>query len=216
MLVVLLTGIAIVGNSLPYFSSTRVGFLRAKASVLDGTLYLPAFYGHVSVGFIVLVTGLLQFSRRMMRRFNTWHRLAGKTYITLVLLVMAPSGLIMGIYANGGFATRLCFMLLAGLWWYYTAQAYRAIRKGNVATHIVYSYRSYALTVSAIALRVYSFLAVYCWGLQGPEVYQVLVWLSWVPNVLLVELYLHLKRTPSTFSPSAPPAARAGVPNVAR
>ena len=212
VLVVLFTGIAIVGNSLPYFSSINAGFLRTKADVLPGTAYLPAFYGHISVGFIVLATGLLQFSRRMRCRFKRAHRLAGKIYVVLVLVVMAPSGLVMGIYANGGFATQLCFVLLAGVWWYYTARAYQAIRRGNVTTHVAFTYRSYALTLSAITLRLYSFLAVYYWGLQGPEVYRVLVWLSWIPNGLLVELYLAFKLTRSTVSSSPLPAARAGAP----
>ena len=210
-LVILLTGVGIVWNSLPYFSSLNVGFLRTKATIFYKAAYLSAFYAHISVGFIVLATGLLQFSRRMMCRFKAWHRLAGKVYIVLVLSIMAPSGLIMGVYANGGFTTQLCFVLLASLWWYYTAQAYRAIRKGKVAAHSTFMYRSYALTLSAVALRIYSFLGVYCWGLQGPEVYQVLVWLSWVPNLLLVELYFHSKRATTAPALSALPAARGGA-----
>ena len=214
VVVILFTGLAIVENSLRYFSSTNVGFLRTKADVIHGTPYLPAFYAHITVGFIVLVTGLLSFSRRIRRRHSAVHRMAGKVYVALVLLLMAPSGLIMGLYANGGFTTRLCFVLLAGLWGYYTAQAYRAIRQGKVTNHKVHMQRSYALALSAIMLRVYSFLAAYCGGLRGPEIYQILVWLSWVPNLLLVALYQYA--APLIDVLFALPAARAGAQSVAR
>lgn len=213
-LLTLFVGAGIFVNSLPYFSSTEAGFLRTKADVLEGTLYLPAFYAHVSVGFIVLVTGFVSLSRRVRRRQISGHRVAGKMYVSLVLTVMAPSGLVMGLYASGGLATQMCFVLLASLWGYYTARAYRAIRGGDVEAHRLHMYRSYALALSAVTLRIYSFLAAYYGGLHGPEVYQIMVWLSWVPNLLFVEVYYRTKRT-MTYS-SALSTKRSGAQRIAR
>jgi hypothetical protein len=66
--------------------------------------------------------------------------------------------------------------------------------------------RSYALTAAAITLRIYPPLVfVSHWPLAIG--YPAIEWLCWIPNVIAVELYLHLVPTPSGIS-----VPQAGVP----
>ncbi|GAB4493568.1 MAG: hypothetical protein OHK0019_17780 [Saprospiraceae bacterium] len=79
-------------------------------------------------------------------------------------------------------------MTLSLLWWGTTWLAYRAIRAGDVRRHGAWMIRSYALTLSAISLRVMQFgLASYS-DISPEEAYELVAWPSWVLNFLLAEL----------------------------
>lgn len=185
---VAILGILIFVHNAKFFTTTNVGFLLTKSSeILTGTLYLPAFYGHITTGSIVLLAGLFQFTSHPKNKIL--HRTFGKVYIFLVVFITAPAGLVMGYYANGGLTTKVSFVLLSVLWWLFTLQAWRKVKEGDYTAHRAFMIRSYALTLSAVMLRLDTFLAAWIFGLRGHEVYDVIVWLSWVPNLIIVEVY---------------------------
>jgi hypothetical protein len=53
--------------------------------------------------------------------------------------------------------------------------------------HQAMMYRSFALTLAAITLRVYIIFFSYNFNLAQPSSYATLAWLSWVPNLLIAE-----------------------------
>jgi hypothetical protein len=57
--------------------------------------------------------------------------------------------------------------------------------------------RSYALAMAAITLRVYAFIASWSIDLSNPPAYALIAWLSWVPNLLVVEVYLWVCASPA-------------------
>lgn len=184
--------VAILGNALQYFYfRTDIGFLLTKTPLANKFLYLPAFYFHIATGSVVVLAGLMQFIRMLAAKGSRLHKYMGRLYVVLILFACAPGGLLMAFHANGGFPAQLCFTLLACLWWYFTLRAWREIKAGNVATHYHFMLRSYALSLSAILLRLYSFLMVAFFQLRGEPVYVWIAWCSWVPNLIVVELYIH-------------------------
>ena len=93
----------------------------------------------------------------------------------------------MAWYANGGLLTRISFLLLSGLWWWVTWKAYRAIRAGQIRQHGAWMLRSYALTLSAITLRLMQFsLAMYS-DIDPETAYRLVAWPSWAFNLLVAE-----------------------------
>lgn len=54
-------------------------------------------------------------------------------------------------------------------------------------------WRSFAFTVSAITLRLWKVIIVSMFHPDPMDVYQVIAWLGWIPNILLVE-YLIAKK----------------------
>jgi len=54
-------------------------------------------------------------------------------------------------------------------------------------------YRSFALTLSAITLRLWKVILVYLFQPAPMDVYQIIAWLGWIPNIILIELYLFKK-----------------------
>ncbi len=177
--------------TIPYFSFRYdVDFLLTKQAVLHIAAWRWAFYTHITCSIFALILGGLQFISFIIQNHPRFHRAIGKAYIVLVLFFSAPSGLIMGFYANGGAVSKISFVLLSLLWWFFTFFAYCRIKNKNVESHINFMYRSYALTVSAITFRMYVMLVPHFIHLPAKEMYSLIAWLSWVPNLLVAELLI--------------------------
>lgn len=171
----------------------NVSFLMIKQTeVQDRPEYLWFFYTHVYTSIFVLLSGFLAILRKDFRLKN-FHRNAGKMYIFLILLLAAPSGIYMGIFANGGILSKLSFVILGGLWWFSTFKAYQLARQRKFKEHKQWMWRSFALTISALTLRIWKVIIVYLFHPNPMDVYQVIAWLGWVPNILLIE-YLITKK----------------------
>lgn len=174
--------------TIPYFSfRTDVDFLLVKQNLLANTLWMWSFYLHIGFSPIVLLTGLTQFYGPWRIRFPRLHRYSGYVYASVILLISAPTGLIMAFYANGGWAAKISFLCISLLWWFFTARAIHRIRNKNTSGHRVDMLRSYALTLSAITLRLYVFFIPMISDVRGVPMYVLVSWLSWIPNLLVVE-----------------------------
>lgn len=171
-----------------------VDFLLTKQSVLHVTAWRYSFYTHITSSILVLFFGAFQFIPTESARVIKFHRLLGKLYVLIVLFLSAPSGLVMAFYANGGTWSKISFVIISVLWWTFTFLAYIKIRKKDVEAHKKNMYRSYALTLSAITLRLYVLTLPFFIHLHSKEMYTLVAWLSWVPNLLLVELLQKSKR----------------------
>jgi hypothetical protein len=178
----------------PYFSLRYdVDFLLTKQNVLHVSFWRIAFYTHISTSLLVLLLGTFQFSKSLLKRSPGFHRAMGKGYIVLILFFSAPSGLVMAFYANGGVWTKTSFVVLSLLWWCFTLRAYYHIRKQRVSDHISDMIRSYALTLSAITLRTFVVILPIFIHLHGKEMYILVSWLSWTPNLLIAEFIIRKK-----------------------
>jgi hypothetical protein len=175
----------------PYFSFRYdVAFLLTKQSVLHVTAWRWAFYLHISTSVLVLLTGGLQFVKHIQEHYPAAHRLLGKVYVFTLLVISAPSGLIMALYANGGIWAKVSFVLISVLWWSFTLKGLIAIRGQNILLHKIHMMRSYALTLSAITLRLYVLFLPAFTNLHGKDMYVLVAWLSWVPNLLVAEFLI--------------------------
>ena len=121
---------------------------------------------------------------------------AAPSFPDLLHTSVAASGLA-GLYlAPGGDARAtfgIGFITLALVWLYTGAKAYVAIRRGDVAAHRRWMIRNYALTYAAVTLRVEMPLLI-VGGLSPVVALNVVSWLCWVPNLLVVEAWLRRRR----------------------
>ncbi len=185
----LLFGAVLYYHNAPFVYTIHHGFLFTKEPQVLRTIYLPAFYVHIVTGSLVLISGVFQLSEKLRQRYSTWHRGAGKLYVIIVLFLTAPSGFVMALYANGGVSSQLCFALLASFWWYFTWKGWVNARKHDWPSHREFMLRSYVLTFAAVTLRMYSFLFALA-GFRGEGIYSIIVWLSWVPSLIVIELWI--------------------------
>ncbi|SEM73445.1 Predicted membrane protein [Chryseobacterium taichungense] len=172
---------------------TDVSFLMIKQTeVTSRPEYLYFFYTHVYISIFVLLTGFLAILRKDFG-IKDLHQNVGKVYIFLILFLAAPSGIYMGIFANGGIYSKISFVILGCLWWFSTLEAYQLARQKNFKQHQQWMWRSFALTFSAITLRMWKVIIVYLFHPNPMDVYQIIAWLGWIPNILLIE-YLIAKK----------------------
>ncbi len=173
---------------IPY--NTDVGFLRIKQHYIHIDHWRIAFFIHVYASIWVLLAGFTQFSKGIQRNNPLLHRSMGYIYVTDVLLITGPAGLLMGFYANGGLSSRIAFVSLAVLWIFFTAMALVKAKQKDFKAHRAYMIRSYALTLSALTLRAWKYAATNTFELPPMDVYRAVAWLGWVPNLIFAEFLI--------------------------
>lgn len=171
-----------------------VAFLRIKQPYVDRVYYQVAFFTHAFVAVMALPAGFTQFSQGLRRRYPQFHRWMGWLYAGSIIALAGPSGLIIGIHANGGWSSQLAFCLLAVLWVWFTWQAIVYAKRRNWQKHRNFMYRSFALTLSAITLRAWKFALVALLQPRPMDVYRWVAWLGWVVNLLLIELFISYQK----------------------
>lgn len=181
------------GNVFPYYSfEYAMGFLGTKTDkVLMKTQFQWAFYTHISSSLVVLFAGIWQFIPTVTRRFPKFHRWSGYVYVGLILAIAAPSGWVLGLYANGGLASKVGFVLQSTVWWLVTLAAWWEIRKQRYLRHTQMMVRSFAVTLAAMSLRTESYAMYYYFGTKPIETYLTVTWLSWVGNLLIAEILIY-------------------------
>ena len=200
-------GVAIAAVA-PYASFNPANFNNATARFASETpLRFAGLYVHAFSGGIALIIGPFQFLGRLRQRKPTLHRWMGRIYLTCILLgglsafLIAP-GMISWLVGEFGLIS------LAILWLWTGGMAYKNIRAGNVQAHREWMTRNYALTFAAVTLRLWLGLLIFSqipflesryagnFDALFTEVYRVVMWLCWVPNLIAAEMIVQRRRAP--------------------
>ena len=150
---------------------------------------------HLAGGLIAIIVGAFQVNTRLRARYLSAHRWLGRLYVAAVV-VGALGGFVLALGSDGGLVAHFGFGMMAVCWLFATANAYRYIRAGDTVTHRAWMLRSYALTLAAVTLRLY-LPAFQIAGYGFNAAYPLISWISWVPNLLVVEWFI-LTRTART------------------
>jgi uncharacterized membrane protein len=147
------------------------------------------FLAHVAGGVTALGLGAFQLvTWRGPRR--AWHRMAGRVYVA-ACLVGALAGLGLALTTPAGPIAGLGFGLLAVCWFTTTTLAWRKAVAGDFAQHRRWMIRSLALTFAAVTLRIMIPLSMMN-GLDFAIAYPAIAFLCWIPNLIVIELWLRL------------------------
>lgn len=144
---------------------------------------------HVIGGGSILIIGGFQFVAGIRARRIAAHRWLGRLYLTGVL-IGGIGGLALATTAAGGPVGRIGFGLLAVVWLTSGAFGFAAVRAGNITAHRKWVMRNYALAFAAVTLRIQLPVLQFGFGLTFEEAYPVVAWLSWVPNLIVVDWLL--------------------------
>ncbi|WP_316662623.1 DUF2306 domain-containing protein [Gilvirhabdus luticola] len=160
-----------------------------SSTLLDSLPYIIAFYTHIFLGGLALLSGFSQFFKILRRKYLGIHKVLGKVYIISVLL-SGTAGLCIAFFAEGGFIASTGFAALAVLWLFTTVKAYSSIKNKDIARHQQWMVRSYALCFAAVTLRIYMPLFLGVLGMDFIPAYKIIAWLCWVPNLLVAEVFI--------------------------
>jgi uncharacterized membrane protein len=162
---------------------------------------LPHFIG----GAIALLAGIVQFWAALRRRHPRVHRWIGRVYLAGVV-VGATSAYVLSFRAVLGWPFGTATFVMATAWSVFTAMAFVAIRRGQVAAHREWMLRSYVVAFGFVWFRVMVVSPLFAGLGSVPERLTVLLWLSWTVPLLLTEVVLQWRR-----SMSPPPLLGAGL-----
>lgn len=178
---------------IPYLSfEPEIDFLTTKTDrVLSRNDFQVSFYTHIVSSWWVMVIGIFQFVPSFIKKYKKLHQTLGKVYVFSILILAAPSGLGLALYANGGLPAKVGFSLQCVVWWLCTWVAWREITRHQWQKHIEWMIRSYAVTLAAMSLRAESYGMVYLFHTKPIETYLTVTWLSWVGNLLIAEVLIH-------------------------
>jgi hypothetical protein len=153
---------------------------------------------HVAAGVTALLIAPLQFVGRGWGR-PAFHRVTGRVYL-LACAVGAPSGFMLALGSTAGPVTQIGFAIPAVLWPAFTWLGWRAAVERRFAAHRDWMLRSYAITGTAITLRV-MLPASALLGLDFLPAYRAISWLAWMTNLVLFEYAIRWTRSPAAARP---------------
>lgn len=146
------------------------------------------FVAHAAFGALALGVGGFQFLPGLRARRPRLHRWLGRVYVASCL-ASALAGLWIAPYVESGAAATAGFAALAALWLFFTVEGFRNARAARFADHRRWMILSFALTFSAVTLRLQIF-AFGAFGLGYDDVSRILAWSCWVPNLIVAALIL--------------------------
>lgn len=168
------------------FIDSHFGLLSSKsAELLANPVWNSAFYTHIFLGGVAMLTGWSQFSERFRNKNLLTHRALGKIYV-IACIISGSAGLYISFYATGGWIASWGFGMLAIFWLITTSKAYTSILNREIDDHKMWMIRSYALTFAAVTLRIWLPLAQIA-QIDFVTAYRVIAWLCWVPNLLVAQ-----------------------------
>ena len=143
-------------------------------------------YAHVFASAVALALGPFQFLTKLRTSRPALHRLSGRIYLGLGVLIGGSAGLFVAFNAFGGSIARAGFVCLAVGWLFSGLKAYQAIRSRDVTCHRRWMVRNFALTLAAVTLRLW-LPGMVISGVSMDVAYPIVAWLCWLPNVIIAE-----------------------------
>lgn len=201
MVPLLVITVAFLAYSLPPYLTLDPAQARVPAPDGFATHY-PLLVGHIGFGSVALLTCCFQIWPWFRARHPKAHRIMGRLYVFAGVL---PAGLLtiaVGAVSPFGPVARVGNVLAGLLWLAVTIVGIRVAMQKRYAEHRRWMIRSFALTTSIVAARLWGVIvAVALFAnekfdpaeLSDPGVQAlagITVWLGWTVNLLIAEWWL--------------------------
>ena len=151
-----------------------------------------AGYSHIVFGSLALILGGFQISSRLRRRNLRLHERIGKVYVLCVLLA-AVGAIATNLGSPTSWDAKSAFWVLSIIWPIVTIAGYPLGVPFDPKRHGRFMLWSYALTCSAITLRLILIPSLIC-GVQFSTVYPISAWGSFIINLIVLEITLWVGR----------------------
>jgi hypothetical protein len=178
----------IAWNTLPYFDLQPTHtFIIEKQNNWADPIWRICFYNHIAAGLICLVAACLPFSKRVLKRTPSLHRLSGRIYAISVCLVLVPTGLYLSRFAKGGWLGASGFALNGILLFLSTIRGIQMAISRQFVAHRRWMIRSYSMAATAISFRLLFVGLSALTNLHETHAYIGAIWLSVMLNAIVAE-----------------------------
>lgn len=148
---------------------------------------------HIFGSTFALLLGPMQFSSMLRARWPRLHRISGRIYLIVGVLIGAGAGLFMSFHAFGGMVSKAGFAVGALISLFTGVLAFTTARARRFSAHKEWMIRNYAMALAALTLRIGLGLGI-AFRLPFETFYPALAWLAWIPNLLVAELIIRMLR----------------------
>ncbi|WP_346909583.1 DUF2306 domain-containing protein [uncultured Roseibium sp.] len=159
------------------------------------------FYAHIALAPVALACVPFQLFPRLRRNMPAVHRWVGRIYV-LAIFLSGIAGFRIAFNSAAGPIAAAGFATLAVIWIGVTATGLAYGIRRNLPQHRAWMLRSVALTFAAVTLRLYLGASM-SMGFPFEIAYPAIAWFCWVPNAIVMELYLR-RRGPLSRAQMAP------------
>lgn len=170
-----------------YFPADFVAsaFLVGRQDTFEG-LYRLAFYLHIIAGppCIAMAVYLVASSTT---KSKAGHRVLGRIFVPLVLLVIVPTGLVMASAAHAGPIAGAGFATLSILTGYCAAKTMETAWRRRWQAHQIWAKRTAIVILSPLILRVTSGVFSVL-NLESQTLYCLNAWMSWIVPLAIFEI----------------------------
>jgi hypothetical protein len=185
---------AITLGSVVYFGEDLAPFVLEKLPLPLEDVWMLALRVHVVAAAVCLPGCLLLLSKAVVRRWPRLHRWLGRVTATLVLLALVPSGGYLALFAKGGVASTLGFLLSGAVVAVAMVQGVRTARARRFLEHRRWVLHVLAQLSVAVTSRAMLF-ALDAAAVDEHVAYLVSLWLPVLGSFGLVELLSTRTRT---------------------
>ncbi len=147
---------------------------------------------HIAASGVAMILGAFQFLKVLRQKAPAVHRWMGRLYVTACVVGGLAGGTI-ALSSTAGPIAGWGFFLLAILWVPFTLLALAAAMRRDFASHERWMIRSFALTFAAVTLRLYLPMT-FIFDLEFLPAYRVIAWIAWVPNLIVAEIWIAMRR----------------------
>jgi uncharacterized membrane protein len=160
---------------------------------------------HLVTGFVFMALGPIQFWPAVRNSWIGYHRLAGRVWMIASLMGGIAALLFVPLLpVFGSFEASVAVTIAGSLFLVCLAQGYRRIRQRRIDQHREWMIRAFAIGLGISTFRV--LLPVFMLlGATFPEAWDTVVWLGFLVNALVAEVWINVTRrqpqVPSALSP---------------
>lgn len=170
-----------------------VGVGLLAPNIIANLYARPFLYLHVAGAATALLVLPVQVLPRLRSRNPKLHRWTGRIYVG-GCTAGGLGGFVLAFGSTAGLPVTIGFGLLAPIWVGATIMGWRMAVARRLVEHRAWMIRSAALTFAAVTLRLY-LPVLQLAGLNFLLAYRLTAFISWIPNLILAELFLrgHLR-----------------------
>ena len=216
VVVVTVLSLLVVGYALQRYGSLDAG--ASRVGLRPGVPWqFPLLLAHILTGSVALALGPLQLVRSIRRRPRI-HRYVGRAYLFAGVFPASVAGLGVAALTTAGPVASAGFAVGDVLWFTTALLGYRAARSRRYRDHERWMLRNLALTFAAVTFRIWLALLIVGqlpllgsvfggdFGSLFHAAYVTTTWLAFIPNVLVVNVFLRRRSQRA----SAPIGSHAG------
>ncbi|MDF2958569.1 MAG: hypothetical protein K0S39_304 [Paenibacillus sp.] len=153
---------------------------------LNVPVWLNVMYIHILAACLAILTGAVNFSASILRKYRKFHRVNGYLYVIFVLAVCITSGY-MAPYSTGGRINSIAFNLLNIVWPAMTITAIVQIKRQQISKHRKWMVRSFVFCFTNLFIHLFTDILHEGFGMKYEISYTIGVYGTIFFNFIMAE-----------------------------